>query len=33
MNDRTYPFEEIIEATKYVEKGQKVVNVVIKINP
>jgi NADPH:quinone reductase-like Zn-dependent oxidoreductase len=31
--DRTYPFEEIIEATKYVERGQKVGNVVIKINP
>lgn len=29
--DRTYPFEKIIEATKYVEKGQKVGNVVITI--
>jgi len=27
--DRTYKFEEIIEATKYVEKGHKVGNVVI----
>jgi len=29
--DRTYPFEEIIEATRYVETGQKVGNVVITI--
>ena len=29
--DRTYSFEEIIEATKFVEKGQKVGNVVITI--
>jgi NADPH:quinone reductase-like Zn-dependent oxidoreductase len=29
--DRTYPFEQIIEATEYVETGQKVGNVVITI--
>jgi len=29
--DRTYPFEQIIEATKYVETGRKVGNVVITI--
>jgi len=29
--DRTYPFEQLIEATQYVETGQKVGNVVITI--
>lgn len=29
--DRTYPLDEIVEATKYVETGQKTGNVVIKI--
>ena len=29
--DRTYRLEEIVEATKYVETGQKTGNVVIKI--
>jgi NADPH:quinone reductase-like Zn-dependent oxidoreductase len=29
--DRTYPFEQLIEATRYVETGQKVGNVVITI--
>jgi NADPH:quinone reductase-like Zn-dependent oxidoreductase len=29
--DRTYKFEEIVEATRYVESGQKTGNVVIKI--
>jgi NADPH:quinone reductase-like Zn-dependent oxidoreductase len=30
--DKTYSIEEIVEATKYVEQGQKVGNVLIKIN-
>lgn len=30
--DRTYPLEQIIEATRYVETGQKVGNVAITIN-
>ncbi len=29
--DRTYPLDDIIEATKYVETGQKIGNVVIKV--
>lgn len=32
MIDRTYPLEEIIEATKYVETGQKSGNVVITVS-
>ena len=31
--DRTYPFEEIVEAYEYVETGQKVGNVVISVDP
>ena len=31
--DRIYSFEQLIEATRYVETGEKVGNVVIKINP
>ncbi len=31
--DRSYPLEEIVEATKYVETGQKTGNVVITIEP
>ena len=30
--DRTYPLEQVIEATKYVEAGQKTGNVVLTVN-
>jgi NADPH:quinone reductase-like Zn-dependent oxidoreductase len=31
--DRTYPLDEIVEAYRYVESGQKIGNVVISIRP
>jgi NADPH:quinone reductase-like Zn-dependent oxidoreductase len=31
--DRTYPLDEIVEATRYVETEQKVGNVVISVTP
>jgi NADPH:quinone reductase-like Zn-dependent oxidoreductase len=31
--DRTYPLEDVIEATKYVETGQKTGNVVLTVSP
>jgi NADPH:quinone reductase-like Zn-dependent oxidoreductase len=30
--DRTYPLEDVVEATKYVETGQKTGNVVLTVN-
>jgi hypothetical protein len=29
--DRTYPLDEIVEATRYVETGQKTGNVVLRV--
>jgi len=30
--DRTYPLDEVVEATRYVETGQKTGNVVLDLN-
>ena len=32
MIDRTYPLDEIVEAVRYVERGQKTGNVVLRIS-
>ncbi len=32
MIDRTYPLEDVVEATRYVETRQKTGNVVLKLN-
>jgi NADPH:quinone reductase-like Zn-dependent oxidoreductase len=31
--DRTYPLDEVVEATRYVETGQKTGNVVLTVVP
>jgi len=31
--DRTYPFDQIVEAYRYVETGQKIGNVVLSVDP
>jgi NADPH:quinone reductase-like Zn-dependent oxidoreductase len=31
--DRTYPLDEIVEAVRYVETGQKIGNVVLRVAP
>ena len=31
--DRTYPFEDVVEANRYVETGQKTGNVVLRVVP
>jgi NADPH:quinone reductase-like Zn-dependent oxidoreductase len=30
--DRTYPLEDVVDATRYVEAGQKTGNVVLSLN-